>query len=412
MSTHIHQELTRCLQCQKPLCEQGCPVNTPIKEAINLAKNNRLYEAGELLFNNNPLSIITGLVCPHEDFCEGHCILGKKQSPIDIGSIEYYISEYYLNQISFTPAEKLNRKIAIVGSGPAGLTVAIILARRGYDITIFESHDKIGGVLRFGIPEFRLPKQIIDRYQDLLHQMGVKIRPNTLIGPVLTLQELFRDGYQAIFIATGTLKPKKLDVIGESLGHVFYAIDYLRNPGNHFLGKRLVIIGGGNVAIDAARTALRSGTQEVTVYYRRSEEDMPSSPHEITYAKMDGVKFAFNYTPKEIKDTCVEFVKTRSNPQGQIEAVDGTDICVDADSVIISISQGPQKNIVNSIKSMKQIKLDRFGLIVIDETGKTTLDGVFASGDVVTGAKTVVEAVANAKVAAETIHDYVQSQGK
>ncbi len=411
MSTHIHTETVRCLQCKNSPCEQGCPIQTPIKEAIQLAKENRLFEAGELLFNNNPLSIITGLICPHEDFCEGHCVLGHKKNAISIGSIEHYISEYYLNKIKFEANVDPDKKIAIVGSGPAGLTAAIILAKKGYDVTIFESHDRIGGVLRFGIPEFRLPNKILDRYQELLMQLGVKIRPNTLIGPVITLNDLFRDGYKAAFIATGTWKPRKLNVKGESLGHVFYAIDYLRNPENHNLGDKVCVIGGGNVALDAARTAIRKGSSEVNLFYRRSEEDMPSSQHEIDYAKMDGVRFQFHRSPQEITDTCVDFIKTKIGEDGELAEIKGTEICYDADSVIISISQGPQKNIVRSLNPEKNIKLDRFGLIVIDETGKTTMDGVFASGDVVTGAKTVVSAVASAKKVAQTIHEYIESQG-
>ncbi len=410
MSTHIHKETTRCLQCKTPFCESGCPIKTPIKEAIYLARENRLVEAGELLFNNNPLSVITGLVCPHEEFCEGHCILDKKNNAVNIGAIEHYISEYYLNKIKFTANIDASRKIGIVGSGPAGLTAAIILARKGYAVTIFESQDKIGGVLRFGIPNFRLPNKLIDRYQEILVQLGVKIRPNTVIGPVLTLEDLFRDGYKAIFIATGTWRPRKLNVVGESLGNVFYAIDYLRNPKNHLLGDRVCVIGGGNVALDAARTAIRKGSTDVVVFYRRSEEDMPSTQHEIDYAKMDGVKFEFYRSPKSITDHCVDFIRTEKDADGRLIEIPGTEICYDADSVIISISQGPQSNIVDSLDQDREMKIDKFGLVMIDDHGKTSLEGVFASGDVVTGARTVVEAVASAKDVALTIDEYIKSQ--
>ncbi len=410
MSTHIHKETTRCLQCKNPFCENGCPINTPIKEAIYLARENRLFEAGELLFDNNPLSVITGLVCPHEDFCEGHCILDKKNNAINIGSIEHYISEYYLNKIRFDANIDENKKVAVVGSGPAGLTAAIILARKGYAVTIFESHDKIGGVLRFGIPEFRLSNKIIDRYQEILIQLGVKIRPNTLIGPVLTLEDLFRDGYKAIFTATGTWKPRKLNVVGESLGNVFYAIDYLKNPENHLLGDKVCVIGGGNVALDAARTAIRRGSTDVTIFYRRSEDDMPSSQNEIDYARMDGVDFEFYRSPKRITDHCVDLISTEKDENGKLVEIEGTEICYEADSVIISISQGPQSNIADSVGGGREMKLDRLGLVVIDDRGRTSIDGVFASGDVVTGARTVVEAVAAAKNVTETIDEYIKSQ--
>ncbi|MEA3422892.1 MAG: FAD-dependent oxidoreductase, partial [Bacillota bacterium] len=271
-------------------------------------------------------------------------------------------------------------------------------------------HDKIGGILRFGIPEFRLPKKIIDRYQELLIQLGVKIRPNTIVGPVITLDDLFRDNYKAVFIGTGVWKPRKLDIEGESLGNVFYAIDYLRNPENHYLGQRVSVIGGGNVALDVARTALRKGAKEVVLFYRRSEKNMPSSQHEIDYAKMDGVQFEFNRAPKKITDSCVYFIKTKVDSDNNLIEIPGTEICYDADSVIISVSQKPQRNIVDSLESDNQIKLNKFGLIMIDNTGKTSMEGVFASGDVVSGAKTVVEAVASAKIAANTLDEYVKSQ--
>lgn len=400
MIKNIWEENNRCLQCKKPMCKQGCPISTPINEAIGLLKENKIKEAGKLLFDNNPLSVITGLICPHEEFCEGHCVLNHKKSPIQTGSIEHYISEYYLNIVDFKPKINPEKKVAIIGSGPAGLTMAILLARKGYNITIFESHEKIGGVLRYGIPEFRLPKSILDKYHEILVNAGVKIRPNTLVGTVITLDEMFRDGYKAVFVASGTWKPRKLNVQGESLGHVYYAIDYLRSPSTHKLGEKVCVIGGGNVALDCARTAIRKGAKEVTVYYRRGESDMPSSDFEINYAKLDGVNFEFFRAPVEIKDKYVKFAKTNVDNND----TEYKEICYDADTVIISISQGPRSLIADSTRDLK---LNKLGLVVIDETGKTTKEGVFASGDVVTGAKTVVEAVAAAKIASNTLHEYV-----
>ncbi|MGO1469826.1 MAG: NAD(P)-dependent oxidoreductase [Tissierella sp.] len=411
MLSNITNENNRCLQCKNPFCEDGCPVDTPIKEVIGLLKENKIKQAGEMLFENNPLSVITGLICPHEDFCEGHCILNRKGNPIQFGSIEHYVSNYYLKNLSFDIKADPNKKVGIIGSGPAGLTMAIILAKKGYDITIFEAHEKIGGVLRHGIPEFRLPNDILDRYHELLINMGVKIRPNTVVGPVLSIDDLFRDGYKSIFVATGTWKPRKLNIKGESLGNVYYAIDYLRSPLTHNLGEKVCIIGGGNVALDSARTALRNGAKDVKIFYRRSEEEMPSSENEIKYAKFDGVKFEFNKTPKEIKDNCVYFADTENilNEDGkpELKTIEDSGYCYEADSTIVSISQGPKTNIVDSAKD---IKLNRLGLVIIDSTGKTTREGVFASGDVVTGAKTVVEAVAAAKLAAKTIEDYIEEK--
>lgn len=401
MIKNIWDENNRCLQCKKPSCKQSCPVSTPMNEVIGLLRDNKIKEAGKLLFDNNPLSVITGLICPHEEFCEGHCVLTHKLSPIQTGSIENYISEYYLNIVEFKPKINPEKKVAIIGSGPAGLTMAILLARKGYDITIFESHEKIGGVLRYGIPEFRLPKSILDRYHELLLNAGVKIRPNTLVGTVITLDEMFRDGYKAVFVASGTWKPRKLNILGESLGHVYYAIDYLRSPSTHKLGNKVCVIGGGNVALDCARTAIRKGAKEVTVYYRKGESEMPSSKFEINYAKLDGVNFEFYRSPVEIKDNCVRFDVTNA-----VENDDetGKEVYYEADTVIISISQGPRSLIADSTRDLK---LNKLGLVVIDETGRTTKEGVFASGDVVTGARTVVEAVAATKIAANTLDEYV-----
>lgn len=398
MIKNIWDENNRCLQCKKPACKKGCPAGTPMNEVIKLVREHKIKEAGEMLFENNPLSLITSLICPHEEFCEGHCVLSHKQDAVQTGSIEHYVSDYYLNTVEFEPQIDPEKKVAIIGSGPAGMTMALLLARKGYDITIFESHEKIGGVLRYGIPEFRLPKSILDRYYKLLVKAGVKIRPNTLVGTVITLDEMFRDGYKAVFVASGTWKPRKLNIMGESLGHVYYAIDYLRTPSTHSLGKKVCVIGGGNVALDCARTAIRKGAKEVTVYYRKGEEDMPSSKDEISYAKLDGVSFEFYRAPVRITDNQVIF--TRTDAVGDAN----NEIAYDADTVLISISQGPRSIIADSTRDLK---LNNLGLIIIDETGRTTKEGVFASGDVVTGARTAVEAVAATKVAAKTLDDYV-----
>lgn len=297
MSKHVIDEAKRCLQCKNPRCKMGCPVSTPVNDMVKMLLEGDIIKAGEMLFENNPLSSVCSLVCPVEKFCEGNCILNHKNNPIQVSIIENYISEYYLRILNESPNINKDRKIAVIGSGPAGITISFMLARKGYDITIFEAHDKIGGVLRYGIPDYRLPKNILDLIKNKLLNMGVKIRPNTLIGPVITLEDLFSDGYKAIFIGTGVWNPKPLRIKGESLGHVHYAIDYLKNPDVYDLGQRVVIIGAGNTAIDAARTALRKGVREVIIMYRRGEEDMPANREEIEYAKIDGVKFEFLNLP-------------------------------------------------------------------------------------------------------------------
>ncbi|SHH24620.1 NAD(P)-dependent oxidoreductase [Tepidibacter thalassicus] len=408
MGKHIIEEARRCLQCKNPKCKQGCPVNTSIPEIINLLLEGDIKKAGKILFDNNPLSVICSLVCPHENQCEGHCVLGIKGSPVQISSIENYISDYYLNSSTLKKEKNLNRKVAIIGSGPAGIVVAFMLSLKGYNITMFEAHDKIGGVLRYGIPEFRLPKDILEKLKRKLIEIGVKIRPNTLIGPVITIDNLFRDGYDAVFIGTGVWKPNTLNIKGESLGHVHYAIDYLKNPDVYNLGEKVCVIGAGNVAMDVARTAIRKGSKEVYIMYRKDIEDMPATKYEIEYAKIDGVKFELFKTPIEILDEGVKYVKTKKikDELGNTKLVniENSESIFTADSVIIAVSQGPRANIVSNTNG---IDTDITGLIMTDDYGRTTREGVFASGDVVTGAKTVVEAVNLSKKVAMAIDEYI-----
>ena len=412
MGSFIVEEAKRCLQCKKPMCKEGCPVKTPINELIKLFLEGDIVKAGEIFFNNNPLSVVCSMVCPHEKQCEGHCVLGKKGSPVQISSIENYISEYYLNLIHTEPVKKIGKKIAIIGSGPAGITIAFILASRGYDITIFEAYDKIGGVLRYGIPEFRLPKSILDKLKEKLISSGIKIRPNTLIGPVVTIDDLFRDGYKAIFIGTGVWRPRNLSIKGETLGHVHFAIDYLKNPQVYNLGKRVCIIGAGNVAMDVARTAIRNGSRDVHIMFRAGEEHIEAEKIEVEYAKIDGVKFEFYKAPLEIVDEGVKYSKTEiqnsENGDKEIVTIEGTEDIFEADSVIIAIGQGPRANIVSNTKG---IDVNLKGLVTTDQLGRTTREGVFASGDVVTGAKTVVEAVRVSKLVADAIDKYVTEKG-
>lgn len=405
MGKGVLEEARRCLQCKKPLCREGCPINTDIPRMIKLLLEGDIRTAGEGLFENNPLSAICSLVCFHGNQCEGHCILNKKANPIHIGEIENYISDYSLDVMDLKPKANLQGNIGIIGSGPAGITIAFMLALKGYkNITIFEAHDKIGGVLRYGIPEFRLPSNILERLKVQLLNLGVKIRPNTLIGPVLTIEELFRDGYDALFIGTGVWRPKKINIKGESLGHVHYAIDYLKTPEVYDLGERICVVGAGNVAMDVARTALRKGVKEVYIMYRKGFEDMSATEHEIQYAKIDGVKFEIYKQPKEFTREGILYIKTGDKSDGNKEKE-----LFQCDSIIVAVSQGPRSNIVSTTKD---IKLNEHGLIVTDEHGRTTREGVFASGDVVTGARTVVEAAKYSKEVSEVIHEYVQSKYK
>lgn len=408
MSNHVLEEAKKCLGCKKPRCTAACPVSTEIPDVIKLLLNGDIDEAGEKLFNNNPLSVICSLVCPHEKQCEGNCVLNAKNNPVHFGDIENYISDFYINK-SFKKNEiDKNKKIAIIGSGPAGITISILLAQKGYNVTIFEAHDKIGGVLRYGIPEFRLSRGILDKIKEKLLEMGVKIRPNTLIGPYITIDDLFRDGYKAVFIGTGVWNPRTLNIKGETLGHVHYGIDYLKNPDVYDLGERVTIIGAGNAAMDVARTAIRKGAKEVYIMYRKGECDAPAEKIEVDYAKLDGVKFLYYKNPIEFLEEGIRYVETKEvfDEEGKRSVIEdiGNEGIFNTDSVIIAVSQGPRSNIVSTTKGINTLSS---GLVHVDEYGRTSREGVFASGDVVTGAKTVVEAVRLSKKVAEAIDEYV-----
>ena len=400
-------EADRCLLCKNARCKANCPISTEIPEVVKLFKEGKIMEAGEILFNNNPLSAACAIVCPHEDQCKGNCIRGIKSEPVSFCEIEEYISREYLYKMKFDKVESRNERIAIIGAGPAGITLSIILARKGFKVTLFEAHEKIGGVLRYGIPEYRLKNSMIDRYEEILIELGVKIRPNTLIGPVITLDKLFFDGYKAVFIGTGVWNPKTLNIKGESLGNVHYAIDYLKSPQVYKLGKRVAVIGAGNVAMDAARVAKRSGAEEVYVLYRKGFENMTCTRAELEEAKEDGIKFELFKAPLELTEEGVKYIETRNevDESGRVNTVniEGTEGMFSCDSTIIAVSQSPRKNIVANTVGLET---NKWGLLLTDEKGHTTREGVFASGDVVTGANTVVHAVAYAKVVAEEIERY------
>jgi len=406
MALHVMEEANRCLGCKVPQCQKGCPIKTPIPEVIKLLKANELDKAGRMLFENNPLTTVCSLICNHEKQCEGHCVLGKKGTPVHFSVIENYISSTYASKMVKGPAPSNGMKVAIVGSGPAGLTIAILMARYGYQVTIFEGKDKIGGILRYGIPEFRLPKSTLDDIQYRhLELKGIKIRPNTRIGDAIQVDDLFRDGYKAIFIGTGVWKANTLGIKGESFGNVHYAINYLNNPDVYKLGEKVVVIGAGNAAMDVARTAMRHGTRHVTCF--SLTKAITASQYEASYAQLEGVEFAYNKKPIEITDDGVIFRDLIEGEDGSLTEVEGSDALYPADSVIVSISQGPQNTITRTTSGLNASPR---GLLLADENGHTSRPGVFASGDAVNGAKTVVEAVAHSKKVAEAMHAYIQSQ--
>ena len=408
MAVHVMEEANRCLQCKVPQCQKGCPIHTNIPEAIRLLKENKLDDAGRMLFENNPLTTVCSLVCNHEKQCEGHCVLGKKGAPVHFSTIENYISTTYANKMTQGPAPSNGMRVAIIGSGPAGITIAIILARYGYKVTIFEGTDKMGGVLRYGIPEFRLPKSVLDDIQYRhLELKGIQFRPNTSIGTAIGIDDLFRDGYKAIFIGTGVWNPRSLHIKGETFGNVHFGINYLNNPDSYKLGERVIVIGAGNAAMDVARTAIRKGARYLTCFSLTKK--IAASEYEFSYAQLEGVNFEYNKEPVEIKDDGVIFRDLEEDEEGNLTPVEGTEKLYPSDSVIISISQGPRNRIVSTTEGLKA---NEKGLLVADETGHTSRPGIFASGDVVNGARTVVEAVAHSKVVAESMHQYMQSLPK
>lgn len=403
MALHIVAEANRCLNCKNPRCQQGCPVHTPIPMIIQMFKEGKLMEAGQNLFENNPMSAVCAIVCNHEKQCAGNCIRGVKDTPVHFSSIEQYISDMYLDRMEIERPAKKDKRAAVIGCGPAGMTVAIKLAQAGYPVTVFEWKGKIGGLLQYGIPEFRLPKSFLDRYQNRMEQMGITIRTNTTIGSVLMIDELIRDGYDSIFIGTGAEKPRTLGLQGESLGNVLFGLNYLANPKGHKLGDTVAIIGMGNAAIDVARTALRNGSRHVTLYAR--SKNVTASSSEVSYAELDGAEFVFGMQIEKITDEGPMFRKAIFDVNDQIVAYEEKPVQIHADSTVISISQVPRAKLVRTTDGLDA---GERGTLTVDENYMTTRPGVFAAGDVVTGAKTVVHAVEGAKKAAEAMIQYME----
>lgn len=404
MELHIVSEANRCLNCKKPMCQQGCPIHTPIPQVIQLFKAGKLTEAGHILFENNPLSAICALVCNHEQQCAGHCVLGRKSTPVHFSSIENYISETYLDRMTMPKPEPKNKKVAVIGAGPAGIAVAIQLASAGYGVTVFEWHSKIGGIMQYGIPEFRLPKSLLERYQKQMEAMGIQIRLNTTIGAVLMIDDLFRDGYSSVFIGTGAEKPLRLGIPGETLGNVHFGLNYLANPDAYHLGENVAVIGMGNAAMDVARTALCHGARKVTLYARGNKISASSS--EVEYARLDGADFRFGMQIQQITEKGPLFQRTILDEENRIVGYEESLELVEADSVIISISQMPRKKLVRTTAGLEA---NERGCLVVDENYMTTRPGVFAAGDVVSGAKTVVHAVEAAKNAARAMMQYMEA---
>ena len=371
MSVHIVEEANRCLHCKRPMCQKGCPISTSIPQVIQLFQDGKMGEAGEMLFENNPLSVVCSIVCNHEAQCEGHCIRGRKDTPVHFSAIESFVSDLYLDRMVVERAE------------PNG---------------------HMGGVMRYGIPDFRLPRTILDRYGKRLEEMGVKFRANTTIGGALEIHDLMRDGYESVFVGTGVWRPKTLGMRGESLANVHFSVDYLADPSAFDLGETVAVIGVGNSAMDVARTALRHGARHVTMYAR--SKHVSASSDELAYAQLEGAEIVYGKAITLITEEGPVFKTAVFDEDGKVTGYEDELDQQRADSTVIAISQGPKNKLLLTTPGLEGSDT---GLLVVDEKGMTSVDGVFAAGDVVTGSKTVVHAVAAAKQVARNMIEYMSA---
>ena len=403
MSIHIVEEANRCLGCKRAMCQiKGCPIHTPIPQVIGLFKEHRLAEAGEILFENNPMSAVCAIVCNHSQQCQGACIQGRRGAPIHFSSIEQYISSTYLARKHFEQPEPNGRHVAVIGSGPAGITVAIKLAQLGCAVTVFEQKPEIGGVLQYGIPDFRLPKDLVQRYRGVMCELGVRVRPSTTIGGTLHIDDLLRDGYDAVFVGTGTWRARKLGIHGETRGNVFFGIDYLVDPSSAHIGDTVAVIGAGNVAMDVARTAFRQGAHTVNIYAR--SKHVSASTDEVEYAELDGAEIVYGKAICAIDDQGPVFRTAIFDEDDKVVGYEEELDHIPADTIIIAASQRPKDKLIMTTQGLEGN--DR-GLLEVDEHGMTTVPGVFAAGDVVNGPLTVVHSVASAKVAVDGMVSYM-----
>lgn len=422
-------EAARCLQCRKPLCMQGCPVEVPIPRFIGALRKGNVEEALAIIKEKNSLPAVCGRVCPQENQCEKHCVLGRKSEPIAIGLLERYVADH-AEKNGAAPASVTSNgmKVAIIGSGPAGLTAAADLALRGFNVTVFESLHEAGGVLRYGIPEFRLPKSIVNAEVDYIKSLGVKFEMNVAVGQTVTLDQLWAEGYKAIFAGTGAGLPYFLGIPGENASGVYSANEFLTRvnlmKAYKFpeydtpvrVGKNVCVFGAGNVAMDAARTAIRLGAQTVSIVYRRSMKEMPARAEEVENAQEEGVTFECLANPVRILDgekgevvavVCQRMELGEPDASGRRAPVPvpNSEFVIPADTVVVAVGQGPNPVLVRNAGSLK---LNRKGYIEADEqTGATSIPGFYAGGDIVTGAATVIAAMGSGKRAADSIQKYL-----
>ncbi len=424
-------EAGRCLQCKKPSCIEGCPVSIDIPGFISLILKEDFLGAARKIKEMNSLPAVCGRVCPQEDQCEKMCILGKKGEAVAIGRLERFAADFERAYGEFVMPQmepSTGKKVAVVGSGPAGLTLAGDLIKKGHKVTIFEALHKAGGVLVYGIPEFRLPKAIVQAEVDYLKKLGVEIRTNMVIGKIYTVDELLADGYNAVFLGTGAGLPTFMNIPGENFNGVYSANEYLTrsNLMKAYLfpnydtpiarGKKVAVLGGGNVAMDAARTALRLGADEVYIVYRRSKKELPARIEEVHHAEEEGIQFHFLTLPVEIlgnEDGWVCGMRCQRMELGEPDEsgrrrpmpVPGSEFVIEVDMVIVAIGTGANPLIPSTTPDLNT---NKWGYIIADpETGATSKKGVYAGGDIVTGSATVILAMGAGRKAANAIHKYL-----
>ena len=431
-------EAQRCLNCKNQPCVEGCPVNIHIPEFIARVKEGKYEEAYQMINLTSSLPAVCGRVCPQERQCESKCTMGIRFEPVGIGRLERFVADYHnaLEDVVIEKPESNGHKVAVVGSGPSGLTCAGDLAKKGYEVTVFEALHRAGGVLVYGIPEFRLPKRIVAKEIDALKKLGVDVQTNVVIGKTLTIEELFEMGYEAVFVGSGAGLPNFMNVPGESYKGVYSANEFLtrsnlmkayeNDPVTPIMkGGKVAVVGGGNVAMDAARTALRLGADKVYIVYRRSLEELPARKEEVEHAMEEGIDFRLLNNPVEIlgynnpedpRDPkngfvtgmkCIQMELGEPDQSGRRRPVEipDSEFVLDVDTVIMAIGTSPNPLIKNTTEGLE---VNKKGGIIINEDAMTSKDGVFAGGDAVTGAATVISAMGAGKLAARGIDEYLK----
>ena len=425
------EEAQRCLQCKNAPCVSGCPVNVKIPDFIGLVQEGKFIEAYDKIKETNGLPAICGRVCPQESQCEGKCVRGKKGMPVGIGRLERFcadnaMKEGYKNVPQIT---KKGKKVAVVGSGPAGLSCSSDLAKAGYDVTIFEAFHVTGGVLQYGIPQFRLPKELVNAEVEGLREMGVEIKNNMVIGKVDTLDELFEQGYEAVFVGSGAGLPRFMGIEGEGLVGVYSANEYLTRINLMkaykddydtpiMKSKNVAVVGGGNVAMDAARSAMRLGAEHVYIVYRRSMDELPARKEEVHHAQEEGIEFLVLNNPVKIVGDenghvsgmeCIKMELGEPDASGRRRPIpiEGSNFILDVDTAIMSIGTSPNPLIRSTTPGLET---NDHGCLIVDENESTTKEGVYAGGDAVTGAATVILAMGAGKKAAAAIDEYIKNK--